>query len=56
MHSSGRKGLEEMKMKIIDLDQVYIAFYREEVGADPGYLIINYIPTSVSGVRRGTYF
>lgn len=43
-----------MKTKFYDLDQVYVAFYREEVDVDPGYILINYIPPSVSGVKRGT--
>ena len=47
-------GLEELKNKIYDVDEVFIAFYREEVDLDPGYVLINYIPPSVSGVKRGT--
>lgn len=46
-------GLEELKTKIYDVDEVFIAFYREEVGLDPGYVLISYIPPSVSGVRKG---
>ena len=46
-------GLEELKNKIYDVDEVFIAFYREEVDLDPSYVLINYIPPSVSGVKRG---
>lgn len=45
-------GLEELKTKLTDYD-VSIAFYREELDIDPGYIIINYIPPSISGVKRG---
>ncbi|EEB97124.1 hypothetical protein MPER_03616, partial [Moniliophthora perniciosa FA553] len=33
--------------------QVYIALYHEAGKANPGFVLINYIPISVSGVRRG---
>lgn len=49
----GSEGLEELKSKIDDLDQVFIAFYREEIDVEPGFIVINYIPSSISGVRRG---
>ncbi|KAH9479616.1 hypothetical protein JR316_0008211 [Psilocybe cubensis] len=41
-----------MKTRLSDLNKVFIAFYREEEDVDPGYIIINYIPTTVSGVKR----
>jgi hypothetical protein len=56
LHSFGNEGLEELKNKIDDLDKVFIGFYHEEYERDPGYVIINYIPPSTSGVKRGTYF
>ncbi|KAF8159749.1 hypothetical protein B0H34DRAFT_704656 [Crassisporium funariophilum] len=52
LHSFGDEGLEEMKTKLSDLNEVYIAFYREERGHNPGYIVINYIPPSISGVKR----
>ncbi|PPQ94645.1 hypothetical protein CVT25_009376 [Psilocybe cyanescens] len=52
LYSYGSQGLEEMKTQLSDLHRVFIAFYREEVDADPGYIVINYIPTAVSGVKR----
>ena len=52
LHSYGEDGLEELKTKLSD-KAVFVAFYREEVEVDPGYIIINYIPPSISGVRRG---
>ena len=53
LHSFGNEGLEELKTKLADLDQIFFAFYHEEIDVDPGYIIINYIPPSVSAVRRG---
>ena len=50
-HGSG--GLHELKSRVDDLDRVFIAFYREELEVEPGFIIINYIPPSVSGVKRG---
>jgi hypothetical protein len=44
-----------LKNKIDDLQQVYIAFCREQVNMEPTFLLINYIPPCVSGVRRGRY-
>lgn len=52
LYSHGMDGLEELKTKIYDVDEVFIAFYREEVDLDPIYVLINYIPPSVSGVKR----
>ncbi|KAF9478270.1 hypothetical protein BDN70DRAFT_880130 [Pholiota conissans] len=51
IHSYGMDGLEELKTKLSD-DDVFIAFYREELDVDPGYILINYIPPSISGVKR----
>ncbi|KIM44913.1 hypothetical protein M413DRAFT_442886 [Hebeloma cylindrosporum] len=51
LHSYGEDGLEELKTKLSN-DKVFFAFYREELDSEPGYIIINYIPPSVSGVRR----
>ncbi|KAF8972610.1 hypothetical protein BDZ97DRAFT_1913112 [Flammula alnicola] len=51
LHSYGKDGLEELKTKLSDYE-VFIAFYREEIDLKPGYIIINYIPPSISGVKR----
>ena len=51
----GSGGISELKNKIDDLEQVYIAFCREQVDLEPAFLLINYIPASVSGVKRGRY-
>ncbi|TFK39349.1 hypothetical protein BDQ12DRAFT_51114 [Crucibulum laeve] len=48
----GLDGLEELKTKIYDKERVFIAFYREEVDVNPRDIIINYIPLSISGVKR----
>ncbi|CAA7269283.1 unnamed protein product [Cyclocybe aegerita] len=52
LHSYGNDGLEELKTKLPDVDEVFIAFYREERDVDPGYIIINYVPPCISSVRR----
>ncbi|KAF9523048.1 hypothetical protein CPB83DRAFT_65312 [Crepidotus variabilis] len=52
LHSYGGQGLEEMKTKISSLEDVFIAFYREELENDPGYIIINYVPPTISAVKR----
>ncbi|KAJ7050473.1 hypothetical protein C8F01DRAFT_1178512, partial [Mycena amicta] len=48
---SGSSGLPELKSRIEDAEQVFIGFYRDE-GAPDGFIILNIIPPSVSGVRR----
>jgi len=55
LFAKGSQGLPELKSKILDdLDQVFIGFYREEAElVNPGFILINYIPHSVSSVRRG---
>ncbi|KAI3619655.1 enoyl-hydratase carnithine racemase [Moniliophthora roreri] len=52
LHAQGDRDLSELKHYITDLEQVYIAFYHEAGKANPGFVLINYIPASVSGVRR----
>ncbi|KAG2011525.1 hypothetical protein CC2G_011629 [Coprinopsis cinerea AmutBmut pab1-1] len=51
-YAHGCEGLEELKTKIYDLDKVFVAFYREENEPNPGYILINYIPVGISGVKR----
>jgi hypothetical protein len=51
----GPGGIAELKNKINDIHRVYIAFCREQVNMEPVFLLINYIPPSVSGVQRGRY-
>jgi MAP7 domain-containing protein 1 len=53
VHSFGNGSLDELKNKVDDLDNVFIAFYREGYELDPGYVIINYIPPSTSAVKKG---
>ncbi|KAJ6581349.1 hypothetical protein B0H19DRAFT_502876 [Mycena capillaripes] len=48
LFASGSGGLPELKSKIDDPSQIFVAFYRE--GND--CLLLNIIPESVSGVRR----
>jgi MAP7 domain-containing protein 1 len=55
LYDCGSGGMAELKNKIDDLQQVYIAFCREQVNMEPTFLLINYIPPCVSGVRRGRY-
>ncbi|KIK60330.1 hypothetical protein GYMLUDRAFT_244345 [Collybiopsis luxurians FD-317 M1] len=55
LYASGSKGFAELKQSFEDLSVVHIAFYHEEssqVPSKPGFALINYIPTSISGVRR----
>jgi hypothetical protein len=55
LYASGSQGLPELKQAFEDLSVVHLAFYREEnlqVPAKPGFALINYIPSSISGVRR----
>ncbi|KAF9268966.1 hypothetical protein L218DRAFT_410550 [Marasmius fiardii PR-910] len=52
LRAQGDQDLSELKSQLTDLSQVYIAFYREQVKLNPGFVLINYIPTTVSGVRR----
>ncbi|KAF5383584.1 hypothetical protein D9615_003705 [Tricholomella constricta] len=49
-HGSG--GLRELKRSIEDPEQVHIGFYREEVDGEPGFVVINYIPTSIPAVKK----
>ncbi|KAJ7767444.1 hypothetical protein DFH07DRAFT_808552 [Mycena maculata] len=53
LHASGSDGLPELKANIdpgqIDAGQVFIAFYRD---GNDGFILLNIIPESVSGVRR----
>jgi MAP7 domain-containing protein 1 len=55
LFDSGSGGVAELKNKINNLEQVYIAFCRETVDLESAFLLINYIPASVSGVKRGRY-
>ncbi|TFK18450.1 hypothetical protein FA15DRAFT_675277 [Coprinopsis marcescibilis] len=52
LYAYGQDGLEELKNKIYDLDKVFVAFYREEVDINPGYILINFIPLGITGVKR----
>ncbi|KAF4611061.1 hypothetical protein D9613_006803 [Agrocybe pediades] len=53
LHSYGRRGLEELKTKLYNSNQVFFAFYRlEEVNISPGFAIVTYIPLAISGVKR----
>ncbi|RXW23980.1 hypothetical protein EST38_g1891 [Candolleomyces aberdarensis] len=52
LYCYGAEGLEEMKNKFYDLDQIFVAFYREELEETPGYALINYIPASTTHVQR----
>jgi hypothetical protein len=47
--ATGRE-LAELKAHIVT-DHVFVAFYRQ----DSRFLLINYIPHAVSGVRRGMF-
>ncbi|KAG6884631.1 hypothetical protein C0993_009436 [Termitomyces sp. T159_Od127] len=49
-HGSG--GLRELKHSIEDQEQVHIGFYREENALEPGFVVINYIPTSTAAVKK----
>ncbi|KAJ7115807.1 hypothetical protein C8R44DRAFT_793337 [Mycena epipterygia] len=49
LHGSGADGLPELKSRIEDPSQVFIAFYRD---GNAGFILLNIIPESVSGVRR----
>ncbi|KAF7309679.1 ADF-H domain-containing protein [Mycena indigotica] len=51
LYGSGSNGLSELKSRIEDPDQVLIGFYRDEARSD-GFIILNYVPSTVSGVRR----
>lgn len=66
LYTHGPGGLSELKSKLSgeDLNQVYVAFLRQDAykpesefgyraATAPGYIMINYIPQSVSGVRKG---
>ncbi|GAW09985.1 enoyl- hydratase carnithine racemase [Lentinula edodes] len=55
LHASGSKGLPELKQSFEESSTVHIAFYNEEssqVQSRPGFALINYIPSSISGIRR----
>lgn len=49
LYGSGAEGLPELKSRIEDPLQIFIAFYRE---GNDGFILLNMIPESVSGVRR----
>ncbi|KAH0582596.1 hypothetical protein H2248_010525 [Termitomyces sp. 'cryptogamus'] len=49
-HGSG--SLHELRRSIEDPGQIHIGFYREENHAEPGFLLINYIPTSTAAVKK----
>ncbi|KAF5335930.1 hypothetical protein D9611_006249 [Ephemerocybe angulata] len=46
LYSYGSEGLEQLKDNIYDLEQIFVAFYRQEVDGNPGYILIAYIPPS----------
>ncbi|KAJ7245139.1 hypothetical protein B0H12DRAFT_1127941 [Mycena haematopus] len=50
LFASGSQGLPELKSKIEDPLQIFVAFYRD--GNDDGFILVNIIPETVSGVRR----
>ncbi|KAF9457201.1 hypothetical protein BDZ94DRAFT_1326449 [Collybia nuda] len=54
LFETGSDGLWELKQMIDELDQVFIGFYRHELslGEEPIFTLINYIPNTVSGVKR----
>ncbi|KAH6885551.1 hypothetical protein BKA70DRAFT_1237131 [Coprinopsis sp. MPI-PUGE-AT-0042] len=52
LYGGGLDGLEELKTKIYDLNRVFVAFYRMETEFGVGYILLNYIPPCISGVRR----
>ncbi|KAG5221004.1 enoyl- hydratase carnithine racemase [Salix suchowensis] len=43
LQSHGSNGLTELKQNVGDLTQAFIAFYREDIRGNPGYLLINYL-------------
>ncbi|KAL0067138.1 hypothetical protein AAF712_005708 [Marasmius tenuissimus] len=51
-HGTQYSDLGEFKSHLDDLAQVYIGFYHEASKSANGFVLINYIPTTVSGVRR----
>ncbi|KAF7294438.1 ADF-H domain-containing protein [Mycena kentingensis (nom. inval.)] len=51
LEASGPGGLPQLKSHIQDLGQVFFGFLRDE-GVPDGYILLNIIPASVSGVRR----
>lgn len=54
--ASGSGDLEELKREVNSSENVFIGFYREGVDDSSLLVIINYIPATVSGVRRGGHF
>ncbi|KAL0579278.1 hypothetical protein V5O48_002732 [Marasmius crinis-equi] len=52
LYAQGRHDLPELKSHLTDLTQVYIGFYHEALNTHSGFVLINYIPTTISGVRR----
>lgn len=52
---TGSDGLHQLKHRIDELDQIFIAFYREELGPgeEPIFALVNYIPSNISAVKRG---
>ncbi|KAJ7155567.1 hypothetical protein C8R43DRAFT_1000438 [Mycena crocata] len=49
LEGSGSAGLPELKARIEDPAQIFIAFYRD---SNAGCILLNIIPESISGVRR----
>ncbi|KAJ4000923.1 hypothetical protein F5050DRAFT_238977 [Lentinula boryana] len=55
LSSFGSKGLPELKQSFEDHSVVHIAFYHEDspqIRSNPGFVLINYIPSSITGIRR----
>lgn len=57
LFETGSDGLHELKHRVDELDQIFIAFYREELGPseEPIFALLNYIPSNISAVKRGGY-
>ncbi|KAJ8515728.1 hypothetical protein ONZ45_g6876 [Pleurotus djamor] len=52
LHGQGR-GLNDLKRNVQDPSKVFVAFYRQEVDGKPRYLLINYLPSTISAVLSG---
>lgn len=50
LHKQGAGDLSQLKSCITDLERIYIAFYHQVPSG--GFVLVNYIPNSISGVRR----
>jgi len=51
--ASGCDGLEELKEHVYDLQRVFVAFFHaEESNGRQGFVLLNYIPPNISGVKR----